>query len=180
MFMKSYIKIFTCIVIVFGCGYTSNSYQIKKDGVFSKKSIITQFSISQFKMDHKILDDIRPNEHTELMRYCFELKDDRKGNKGVLFKTGGSNHRWTLCKLDTTIIANDSLNNLSFGEKLKYIKERDKLRTDSPSNDFPLPFAIQNGYVYQIFGLPNLKGSYYFCLDSDNKLLVQYEDGGPW
>jgi len=43
-----------------------------------------------------------------------------------------------------------------------------------------LPFIIKKGFVYQIFGLPDLDGSYYFRLDADDKLIVQFSDSGPW
>jgi hypothetical protein len=43
------------------------------------------------------------------------------------------------------------------------------------------PLEIEQGFVYQVFGLCDVDGSYYFCLDSlTNRLIVQYQDAGPW
>jgi len=51
----------------------------------------------------------------------------------------------------------------------------------SPVKAGNVPIIIEKGYVYQVFGLCDLEGSYYFCLDSTSqKLIVQYQDAGPW
>jgi hypothetical protein len=163
-----------------GCKYSSSFFQITKDGVFSNSRIITQFSISQYKIDSENLDNIRPNNHKELMRYCCVLKAYRSGSKKILFKSDNPRYRWSLCKLDTSIVANDSLNALTFEDKSRYLEERAKFEKHIPEEEMTLPFIIKKGFVYQIFGLPDLDGSYYFRLDSVDKLIVQFFDSGPW
>ena len=178
--MSFYVYLIAIVLLVGGCQSREKAYKISKEGVFSNHTIITQFSISQFPMDHLNTDDIRPHSHVETMRYCCELKKNQHGKTKIIFATNDSNYRWNLCKLDMSLIENDSLNNLSFEAKLQYLKERNRHRTYVPSDHFRLPFQVDKGYVYQIFGLPNLEGSYYFRLDSDDKLLVQFVDMGPW
>lgn len=177
--MKRYMIFFLGLCLV-GCQQALDIYQIKIDGVFAKSTIITQFSVSEFKMDHADLTDIRPKEHTELMRYCCYLKNGAKGDNKVLFNMDNLNYRWSLCKLDTHIVESDSLNKLSFEEKLKYLNETDQYKNDKLVDGVTLPFQIRKGFVYQIFGLPNLEGSFYFLLNSNNKLIVQFVDKGPW
>lgn len=178
--MRLFILLLCFAIFMTECKYSSNSFQITVDGVFSKSRIITQFSISQYKIDSENLDDIRPNNHTELMRYCCELKANRSGSKKIQFKSDNSKYRWSLCKLDTSIVVNDSLNALSFEDKLKHLKERNKFENHIPHDEMKLPFVIKKGFVYQIFGLPDLDGSYYFRLDSDDKLIVKFFDNGAW
>ena len=178
--MKSLLHTFLFLLILSGCQSPSGNYKITSEGVFSKKYTITQFSISQFILDHDNLEDIRPIDHTELMRYCCELLKETNGEKNVFFNSDNSQYRWSLCRLDTTLITNDSLNSLSLKDKLEYINQKDSLITFNLNDDFRLPFIIMPGYVYQIFGLPKLEGSYYFCLNSENKLLIQFADKGPW
>jgi len=178
--MRLFLLLFCFAIFMTGCKYSSSSFQITKDGVLSKSRIITQFSISQYKIDSENLDDIRPNNHSELMRYCCELKNNRSGSKIILFKSDDSRYRWSLCKLDTSVVTNDSLNALTFEDKFRYFEERTKFEKRIPEKEMTLPFIIKKGFVYQIFGLPDLDGSYYFRLDSDDKLIVQFFDSGPW
>lgn len=178
--MRLFILLLCVVLFKTGCKYSSSSFQITTDGVFSKSRIITQFSISQYKIDSQNLEDIRPKDHKELMRYCCELKADSSGSKKVLFKNDNSRYRWSLCKLDTSIVESDSLNELTFRDKLIHLKERDKFEKYIPEDEMTLPFIIKKGFGYQIFGLPDLEGSYYFRLDSDDKLIVQFFDSGPW
>lgn len=179
-FMRLFILLLCFTIFMTGCKYSSSSFQITKDGVFSKSRIITQFSISQYKIESENLDDIRPNSHTELMRYCCELKANKSGSKKILFKSDNSRYRWSLCKLDTSIVTNDSLNALTFEDKSRYLEERTKFEKRIPKEEMALSFIIKKGFVYQIFGLPDLDGSYYFRLDSDDKLIVKFFDNGAW
>ena len=126
--------------------------------------------------------DIRPNNRNEVTRYCCSLNKNSKSSKEILFSNLNKNYKWSLCELDLSIVENDSLNALSIEEKLEYTKRRELLesRVKDSVTKGSLPFTIQKGFVYHVFGLCNIEGSYYFCLDSTNKLLVQYQDGGPW
>ena len=178
MFYKVYV---ICISLVLSsCQYGLDRYTITPDGIYSKSGPIREFSITQYPIDHDGMEDIRPLSHFEVMRYCCELRPNRSPSKRVFFSSNdGRTYRWSLCKLDISIIANDSLNNLPFEEKLKYAdrKKADRSTIDQSVN---LPFNIEQGYVYQIFGLKDLDGSYYFRLDSNNRLIVQFFDRGPW
>lgn len=50
-----------------------------------------------------------------------------------------------------------------------------------PKKEGTAPFIVERGFVYQAFGLCDINGSYYFCIDSvTNKFVVQYQDAGPW
>jgi hypothetical protein len=131
-------------------------------------------------MDHEDLSDIRPSTHVELMRYCCEIQMGGKGERTVFFKMNNTNYRWTLCKPDLSILTNDSLNHLTFKEKLAFVQKQDSTKHEISSIHRQLPFQVEKGYVYQIYGFPNLEGSYYFCLSSGNELVVQYVDAGPW
>ena len=130
--MRLFILLLCFAIFMTGCKHSSSSFQITKDGVFSKSGIITQFSISQYKIDSENLGDVRPNNHTELMRYCCELKANRSGSKKILFKSDNSSYRWSLCKLDTSIVTNDSLNALTFEDKFRYLKEKTKFEKPIP------------------------------------------------
>lgn len=178
--MRYVIILLEVFFIVAGCQDPAKSYSITIQGVFSKNAAIDHFSISQFKLDHQDLRDIRPKSHSELMRYCVDLKEKSLAQKIVLFDKSESDYQWTLCKLDTSLLANDSLSRLPFEEKLKYLNAREQSNKSSVNRTILFPFAVRKGYVYQIFGLPDIHGSYYFCLSADDKFLVQYVDQGPW
>lgn len=179
--MKFIIFFIWFFIVLSGCQDSSSTYRIKIEGVYSQRGSITNFSISQFNIDHEQLDDIRPHSHIELMRYCCELRTSKNGSKHVLFSPMDTiNYDWFLCKLDTSIVSNDSLNNLTFEEKLRYLHSRDRDQNIIRDNNLHLPFTIRKGYVYQIFGLRNLDGSYYFRLGPNNTLIVQFFDRGPW
>lgn len=178
MFYKVWMGIISLVLC--GCYYGQDRYVLTAEGVYSKSAPIRQFSITQYPIDHDGMDDIRPMSHVEVMRYCCELRPNRNPSRRVLFSSAdGRNYRWSLCKLDTSIISNDSLNSLSFEEKLKYA-DRKKADRSPIDQRFNLPFNVKRGYVYQIFGLKNLNGSFYFRLDSNNRLVVQFFDNGPW
>lgn len=169
---------FFLIILIVHCGDKGNSTRVTVDGVYSFHQI-TQFSISKFKRNNESLTDIRPENHEEIMRFCCDLKDKHKPATFVFFNMSDTNYSWHLCKLNTSLIENDSLRSLSFEEKLKF------LQTDTTYNKTPfvkqqLPFVIETGYVYQLFGIRDLNGSLYFCLNNSGKLLVQFVDKGPW
>jgi len=161
----------------------SHLYSIDKNGVASKSGCtIETMSISQFNRDHNNFNDIRPNNHNEVTRYCCWLNNNSKGSSKISFSMTNRHYSWFLCKPDESILENDSLNNLTVREKLEYIKRKELLEPDNKNylHQESLPFKIKKGYVYQIFGLCDVEGSYYFCLDANNKLIVQYFDSGPW
>jgi len=139
-------------------------------------------SISQLNLDHSNLNDIRPNAKNEVTRYCCWLNKNSKGSSSISFWKANSNYRWFLCKWDMSIIENDSLNNLTLQEKLDYTKRMEQIRLKDKNfvHRDSFPFIIQKGYVYQVFGLCDVEGSFYFCLDSTDNLIVQYVDRGPW
>lgn len=157
-------------------------YIIDRTGIKSRTGcILENISISQYNLDHDNFKDIRPINRNEVTRYCCSLNENSKGSDEISFLKATSNYRWYLCKLNTNIVENDSLNNLPLQEKLEYIK-RMELATISDKNYVhrdSFPFNIQQGYVYRVFGLCDIEGSYYFCLDSLNKLVIQYFDRGP-
>lgn len=174
--------ILTCL----NCNYSlalSERYTIDINGIKSRTGCtIENMSISQYSRDHNNLEDIRPNNINEITRYCCWLNKDAKGSDEVSFWKSNSNYRWYLCKLDMSILENDSLNALPLQEKLVYIKKMEMIKSNNKNHAQrdSFPFNIQKGYVYRVFGLCDIEGSYYFCLDSTNKLIVQYQDGGPW
>ncbi len=172
--------VFIFYVCLSGCTAREKLYQITVDGVTSRSKTITEFSISQFKKDHLDESDIRPNEHNELMRYCCKLSVENKGKKMVFFGKDTPNYTWSLCKLDTSLAMVDSLSNLTVLQKLSRLKSRDSLKISINDENLKLPFVVQNGYVYQIFGLEKMEGSYYFCFNSEGKLIIQFVDKGPW
>ncbi len=59
-------------------------------------------------------------------------------------------------------------------------KENDGYRS-FPKVSAASHLKIERGFVYQVFGLCDVEGSYYFCKDSvGDKLIIQYQDAGPW
>lgn len=170
---------FTIFCIVLSGCFTKDNYSIERVGLSSKNSGVESFSISQFKSDSQSKEDIRPVNHTEVMRFCCEVKKGKKALRRVLF-SDTSNYRWSLCLLDTSIVTNDSLNKLSDEEKRRYIKEQNIANGLKGKSDFQIPFVIQRGYVYQLFGLDNLDGSFYFRLSDQGDLKVQFFESGPW
>ncbi|HEY6437643.1 MAG TPA: hypothetical protein VIY47_13710 [Ignavibacteriaceae bacterium] len=182
--MKNTIIFF--ILLCLSCNHSlppSERFTVDINGVTSRTGcVIETMSISQYNVDHNNLNDIRPNNRNEITRYCCWLKNDSKGSTKISFLNASPNYRWYLCKLDMSILENDSLNGLSEQEKLAYIKREEiiALRDKNYVHRDSFPFIIQRGYVYHMFGLCNIEGSYYFRLDATNKLIVQYQDGGPW
>lgn len=171
----NYILLF---VMLFGCS-TKDNYSIERFGLSSKYGEIVSFSISQFKSDSESLEDIRPINHTEVMRYCCEVKKSKNASSHVFF-SDTSNYNWSLCLLDTSIVTNDSLNNLSDGEKLKYIQMQNIKNSFVGASDYRIPFIVQKGYIYQLFGLNDLEGSFYFRLSDKGDFEVQFYESGPW
>lgn len=164
-------------IVCFSCSYST--YEISTDSVSHSFRKIEHFSISQYHRDNENLEDVRPNDRTELTRYCCELKQDGIAMNTVFFDDT-INYLWRLCKLDTSIVVNDSLNSLTLSQKLDYVEKMEEYdRLYNPTR-FGTPFKIENGFVYKIFGLPRLAGSYYFYIDSLGKLIVQYHNEGPW
>jgi hypothetical protein len=151
-----------------------NEFMITEKGVNSKKRKIIQFSISQFKSDSFNDNDIRPKNHEELMRYCCKVKSSQSRIKNVLFKDT-TNYFWEFCKLDTSMVSNSAL---SMQQKIDLIKIREHKNINL--HNYKIPFQIEKGFVYQIFGLPDFEGSYYFCIDNFNKLKVQCQDQGSF
>ncbi len=182
--MKNLIFFFIFLSQAYSCSLAPpDRYEIDITGIKSRtECTIENLSISQYYRDNNSLDDIRPNNRNEVTRYCCSLNKNSKSSKEILFSNLNKNYKWSLCELDLSIVENDSLNALSIEEKLEYTKRRELLesRVKDSVTKGSLPFTIQKGFVYHVFGLCNIEGSYYFCLDSTNKLLVQYQDGGPW
>ena len=164
------------VFILASCKDLGNLYTITRYGVYSKYHKISHFSISQFKLEYLDKNDIRPKNHVELMRYCCDIKPSLNKLKKVLFRDT-SNYFWEYCKLDTSFVTNNSL---SFKQKIDLIKLHEQQNNDLDLIKYKLPFQIEKGFVYQIFGLPDLDGSFYFCIDSSNKFIVQYQDAGPF
>ena len=178
-------KLFVILFFFVACNVTlgpSERYIIDRTGIKSRTGcILENISISQYKRDHDNLNDIRPININEVTRYCCSLNENSKGGDEIYFLKATPNYQWYLCKLNTNIVENDSLNNLPLQEKLQYIK-RMELAMISDKNYIhrdSFPFNIQQGYVYRVFGLCDIEGSYYFCLDGSNKLVIQYFDKGP-
>lgn len=158
-------------------------YTIDKSGIKSRTGcMIENMSISQYNRDTSYTSDIRPKDRNEVTRYCCWLNKDYKGSNYISFSKPTLSYRWYLCKPDMSILENDSLNSLTLKEKLAYLEEKEKraLVDKNYLHKDSFPFIIQKEYVYKVFGLCNVEGSYYFCLDSNNKLIVQYQDRGPW
>lgn len=172
----SFIFSFFLLSMCGSCKMVPNQFIITMNGVYSKKQKIIEFSISQFKIDGFDENGIRPKNHEELMRYCCKLKSSKHNIKNVLFKDT-ANYFWERCKLDTSLVSNSSL---SLQQKIDLIKIKERKNPGLNLSNYKIPFQIEKGFVYQIFGLPNFEGSYYFYIDSSNKLKVQYQDGGPF
>lgn len=170
LFLFSFFLLFMGV----SCKKMPDQFTITENGVYSKKHKIIQFSISQFKKDGIDENDIRPKNHDELMRYCCKLKSSNYNIKAVLFRDT-TNYLWELCKLDTSLVSNSTL---SLQQKIDLVKLIEQKNFDL--SNYKIPFQIEKGFVYQIFGLPNFEGSYYFCTDNSNKLKVQYQDEGPF
>lgn len=177
--MKLQVLVLCFGIIIFGCKSSLNPVKITKEGIFFDDRVINQFSISQFKDDSKSLSDIRPNNHTEVMRYCCELKAGGKGNNKVLFKDDNSMYRWRLCLLDTSNVKHNGVNPTAFTDSSKVLEEINKFK-EHVGKEIILPFTIEKGYVYQLFGIPDIEGSYYFRIKADGELIVQFFDNGPW
>ena len=169
---------FFLIVVLFG-NCTKPRVSIEVDRITTTNRPVDFFAISQFKRDHLDLIDIRPKKHIEVMRYCCEAKENRPRSKTVYF-ADTLNFRWSLCKLDTSYVTVETLNETSLK---KVITETDiilKLPTNNQNAYFKLPFSIDSGYVYQIFGLNDLNRSCYFCLDEEKNIVIQFFEKGPW
>ena len=109
-------------------------------------------------------------------------KKNAKGSNKISFLKPNPNYRWYLCKLDLHIVENDSLQNLTLEQKLNYVEMMDKVTLSDSEyvhrRSFPL--SIEHGYVYHIFGLCDVEGSYYVCLEASGELIIQYFDRGAW
>ena len=169
--MKKIFFLCNLLIVFNGCNSASQQYLITMNGIYSKEIGIQQFSISQFKAGKFDSTDIRPKDHTEIMRYCCSIRPGKTEKMSVLFKDT-LDYKWEYCKLDTSLV--DSNYNGS-------------TVTSSTGNEIPntnlsisLPFRIEKGYVYQIFGLTGVNGSFYFSLNNENELFIQFHDQGPF
>jgi len=178
--------LFCALVFVYSCKLVlppSERYTITQKGIRSKTGCqITNMSISKFRRDDESDSDIRPKDRNEITRYCCWLKNGRRGKRRISFLEADGNYSWYLCKLDMSILESDSLNSLTLTDKLAYSKkmELEAIKDKNYVHRDSFPLIVQKGYVYQVFGLCDVDGSYYFCLDANGKLIVQYKDAGPW
>ena len=75
-------------------------------------------------------------------------------------------------------VQNDSLKNLSVGEKLEILRQEG--RTGHPNYFDTIPINFRPGKWYQIFGLEDIEGSFFVYVKNDGSFKIEHFGGGPW
>ncbi len=101
--------------------------------------------------------------------FCFLLIFFGKKNEG---------YRWFFCTLDLRFVENDSLNNLSFKQKLEIINK--EKGTGAPKYYDTLPITFKPETWYHFFGFDKLEGSFFVYIEKDGTFKVEYFNGGPY
>lgn len=150
-------------------------YTINCSGIKSNtRSGIERFTIALYERDGYSL---RPKDYSkELARFCFEYKGENGGLRQVSFIKCNSKYKWSRCDLDLRFVTIDSLKDLTIEQKLELLKE------EGSFSDYKdkMPFKFEKDTLYHIFGLNGIDGSYFMAIDENNKLVVDYFEGGPF
>lgn len=154
-------------------GFDRNSLRITKD--FIEKTDgepLVSFTIAVYERD-SVFWDTRPLNKTELVRYCCSIKDSTNCSSKVYFNEERDGYYWSRCDLVLDFVENDSLKNLSTEEKLS------RIEFGSIEYFDVMPFKFERSKIYHLFGIQEMKGSYYLTIDASGELIVDYFDGGP-
>ncbi len=153
-----------------------NRYDINLTGICSRTFCKMETMFIYVYPKDSILNekDIRPTNRKEINTIKCEIKNGMSASSCISFASKQSNYNWYY--LDFGILENDSLNALSEKEKLKYVADRERKNFKDSSYKKPFPFVVEQRYVYEVAGLCSVNGSYFFCLNSENKIIKQFQE----
>ena len=171
-------RIFSFLVVITivlsACGESEKvnkgPYDLSEAEITSKKSIerltVAQIDVSEISPEGI---PVRFREHA---RFCCEVKPNSSAKKRIDLKSENEAYRWFLCNLNTRFAEDDSLKNLSIKEKLAIVDVGEVKYLDK------LPFDLNSGEWFQVFGLADVDGAYYVRMDENEGFVVKYYEGG--
>ena len=155
----------------------SNKHDITYEFISGEKGI---FSFSIAKLDVQQLNNLGfPGTFTETDRVTCRLENGTKAKK-IFFHKENAGYVWYKSSPNYDFENNDSLNKLSTSEILEFLKKEGVLKNAHKNRYLTIPFELESGNWYHLFGLNDIEGSYFIYVNKDRTFKTYYFDGGPY